>query len=345
MQFHYYVNEREKCKKMKVIIFTGSIDFSRALSNRFVQLDDRLQVQIIKKQDGIFMNEDLSDAVVVTDICISNEPYVEKRILFLEGNRKVKLSDFLRKNNRVISKFSPVNEILVRLKSIAAEIYDGELYCYNIEKSTKTIFLRSDMGGSGVTAISISLGRVTAARPGRRPLYINCTGSDNWKIYCGVDNKPLRPQRELEYMLNKGNCISLSDYVFRDMYGLSYLNIKGNVEALINLINKGSDFDTAYVDLGKNEFINFGIGFNVLNKKDLRFFSFKEQLIEKEQDDKYKGFIIENNSYCSMRKENIFQIVYDTESFLQNGCNLEIAMDRDFARGVRKLEEAINEAE
>ena len=122
-----------------------------------------------------------------------------------------------------------------RLDSMAAlreiyrmivDVYQTEQGCFVPGAKGKSMlygFLPAT-GGCGATALAITFGRILAGRDSERVLYIqqgSRTGKDKgYSLYFEGEKMPLRPSRELGFLLLEGKCFCIENYMAEDRYGL-----------------------------------------------------------------------------------------------------------------------------
>ena len=262
----------------------------------------------------------------------------------------------------------PMHEVYAEMLDVYRNMYG---ISFEKKRLSKTIVYRfaSMAGGSGVSAISITMARLLVCK-GSKVLYINAGGSASWRLYASGCPEPLRGSDELELMIKTQTGFSLASYVQTDDYGLEILEIRRNIRKVIEYIAKLGIYDAVVVDMPEGDYTGWADStFLVLNEKDVRrvdpghmidgrkhpiilrgrinFMQYKEynpsDCDTADENmcsvDSEVMTLVRNRSYYSIAEGDAIHIADDAASFelVDGGKGIKIALDKNFARGVEKL--------
>lgn len=286
--------------------------------------------------------------VYLTDRIYMAERIGRKAILLMQGKEMEYTGVFTDE----AAAWPKAAETYRRLDSMAAlreiyrmivDVYQTEQGCFIPGAQGKSIlygFLPAT-GGCGATALAITFGRILAGRDSERVLYIqqgSRTGRDKgYSLYFEGEKMPLRPSRELEFLLLEGKCFCIENYMAEDRYGLFYLRIQSGIEQLLRHLEKENAFSSIILD-GKGCDKNAALHkvFYVLNRQDCRT-EFLLQNAKKETEEDPDRIILLNQCGCFKETENLFWLPRDEESFRCEENHVEISMHMAFARAMRTV--------
>lgn len=329
-------------KTIKIGICVRNNNYAHKLASVMTKQMSGLDISVISAADEALCGE-LSEYgeqgesdVILSDM--DTEVY-RPNCLLLEGESKISCCEEYRTNERIMSRFEPVSHILQRAVEIYEEI-NGIGALRQCENASTLYKFQSDMGGSGTTAVALTMARLLACEYGKKVLYIN-TGVYKSEIWYACDSQTaLRPAAELECMIRNNMNFNIFSYTAKDPYGVYILEKSGrsgNADAVLGKICEEKNFDVIIADMAKNEskFL-FSKTFVVSSEKDGRSRIARENYENAAEADGDVWEIRNRSSYNHIEKKVIY-IADDAESFAVMKNGIEIALDKSFASGVRRL--------
>lgn len=280
--------------------------------------------------------------IFLTDTAPYLYEYEPKLIILEEGPGSEpypKQIEEYRSRGRVMSKLSSVSQLLQRIFEIYEELY-GKSFFSEGAASPITYSFSSAMGGSGTSAAALTAARLLSCEGGKRVLYAGLGGSQSREWYIKQVQRAARSVDELKYILKNGMEYTISSYIARDQWGLSILCGSGNLhsdEALLQAIEKERIFDVIVADMPREAGEPaFEKKFEVINVRDERS-SKAVELYKGRESREADSYLIMNRSYGNHRENGAIHIVNDPSSFVYTAEGIEIALDKAYAEGIRRL--------
>lgn len=267
----------------------------------------------------------------------------EPKLIVLEGDPgrepHGKQIEEYRSRGRVMSKLSSVSQLLQRIFEIYEELY-GKSFFSEGSASSVTYSFSSAMGGSGTSAAALTAARLLSCEGGKRVLYAGLGGSQSREWYIKQVQRAARSVDELKYILKNGMEYTISSYIARDQWGVNILCGSGNVqsdETLLRAIERERIFDVIVADMPQEASEPaFEKKFEIINVRDERSARAAE-LCKGRQSREAESYLIMNRSYGNHREDKVLHIVNDPSSFVHTAEGIEIALDKSYAEGVRRL--------
>ena len=272
---------------------------------------------------------------------------------------------------------SQISEMIVKrvscLRGGWMNTADGKNICH-----TAAFFSR--WGGSGVTSLALSVGRILSGAFGERVLYLPFTCRDGSLDYrdAGFQHKTegagtLCRGQELVYRMKYDRLSCLSSFVSEDEYGLHYLSVQNgeeNILAGLDLeeltqfyahLQEVGGYDWIVADWGSmspKEWFSFSI--YVENMQDSRTgYCQSHYPVDSGRTEKDGKAVCETGT-CKIILQNhglenrltdrydgtaFVEIIHDGESFLtrDDGC-VEISLNKSFSEGVKIIADYLMEA-
>jgi len=236
-----------------------------------------------------------------------------------------------------------------------------------------SLSLFSMQGGSGVTAVAVTAGRLLAGMYGEKTLYVPMTPEDGSMLY----NEPLMTVnqkhqgdvllKELQYRIKNDRPLYMDRFVGQDEYGLEYLctgmssgmwkemKPEERSKLLWNIAEQGR-YQWLILDWGKQTAIpDFGVPAELFSNADSRINCIKRWNGSKPgsgtRSHSHKIQILNHGrkNSAEMVQEGVrAEILQDGESFTpentENGISyVKISMNKLFSEGVRNLVEILME--
>lgn len=322
---------------IKIGINVKNERYAHNLARVMAKQSDRLDITIISESRYNAYQEMLKQDILISD---KDEIYAyDPGYLLLEGNERLTCCEEYREKEQLMSKFEPVTHILRRV----IEMYEnrsGNRFSQSCENGSFIYQVLSDMGGSGATAVALTMARLFACEHGKKVLYINEGGSECSRWYINDAQSALRSAPELDCMIR--NCVEFNifSYLTKDEYGVYVLERSGrqqNSDALIEKLCEEKIFDIIIADMQccKSRLL-FYRSFFVRSEKDGRS-RIRREYGEASADEGEAIWEIRNRSTYNHRIGKVIHIADDAASFVPSKAGIEIALDRDFASGVRRL--------
>ncbi len=267
-----------------------------------------------------------------------------------------------------------ISRIYKKIMDIVSEKRDGAGSAYifggngaEAGETARILSFFSRQGGSGVTSLAVTAGRMLSGMYGEKVLYICTKKEDDSLMYrCSTGGDGLL--QELRYRLKNRRPIYLDRFTERDDYGLEYLRISGSGETLAELkaeemqpllqeIGEAGGYEWILLDTGvPGSMPDWGMPVEICNTDDSRCWiqQAAEEKLRNPEDCRETGIRgIQIWNRCTGKEclpqtiDCLFEIPYDRESFLcaedswkqemgQN-CWTDISMYKTFAAGVRNL--------
>lgn len=309
-------------ESMKVGIYVSNENYAKDMARWLAGRSSKISIDILNGQPRDEKQ---------LDILISDKASFHKG---LEDDQRLGLPKNLRMMRDSEGMVCVNERAPIPMPEIYANMLDVYKNMYGIpferKCNSKTIIYRfaSMAGGSGVSAISITMARLLVCK-GAKVLYINAGGSASWRMYASGCQEPLRGSDELELMIKNRTGFSLASYVMTDSYGLEILEIRRYIRRVIEYITSLGTYDAVVVDMPEGDYTAWADAtFLVLNEKDIR-----------RVDPEGKVTLVRNRSYYSIAEGDAIHIADDMASFevVDGGKGIKIALDKNFARGVEKL--------
>ena len=296
-------------------VFMKDEKLSEILGQELMLSIPGLKIEILKESPVSTENaEDIERHMIVTDRDDISAPVL------------IKVDE---KDIDVFKITSALAEDMAKLKGKDTDVSAG------CDEKIKVIAFRSDGGGSGVTAVSLTAARLLNSLAGKRALYVNMTENDGFRLYGGPELKEDidRKRRQLAFCLEKGHPASIRGYVQVDEEGLHCLDCGGRGDWKDIFSEKISDF------LSENG-LREGYDFVVADMGD-------KGDINSDWCDSCVNVIREDD--CRMKawgeKEGQFISTWDRESFTYEEGMIKISMCGAFADNVRGLVRTLLESE
>lgn len=225
-------------KSIKIAVYTKNMNYGKALA-RGLALEST-GIEVICAENEITDNYD----ILLTDFETLSEP------------RTLVLSDDNSKSGYVISKKHSVKEILKNIIKMYLELC-GKTFVPQMTNNTQIIGVAGTMGGAGVTAVSLTMGRILAMQSDKTTVYLNCSASDDYTIYIDCDLENTKTVQELIFRLNYEGNVFLQDYIKEDSFGLKIFKgsskvILDNLHILVKYICASENIEYMILDVGKN---------------------------------------------------------------------------------------------
>lgn len=272
------------------------------------------------------------------DIIVTDRREFEKynpKVIAMEGKGTGDFNYDYANNGQLLGKYATVSEIL---KTIVRAYERNNKLTFGGERAEgmQIISVSSLLGGSGVSAAAVTMGRQMAMNAGKSVLYMNMGGSRSWELYTHETEKPLRPARELPHMVENNLLYSLDSYVSSDKYGLKYLEGTEKAEILLDKLREMKSFDFVILDAPPPSLrIHFDRVCLIHNDKDVRT---KYDAAKQGKAFAGKELIqIVNRSARTDCEEGVFRIPEDRDSFVPCEKGIEILMDGDYAARIGKV--------
>ncbi len=228
---------------------------------------------------------------------------------------------------------SPVSLIL-REKIFEYEEKTGAAVGKPERYETDVIFIDSQFGGSGVSAVSTALGRLFAGREDRKVLLVE-KGKIARMHYLEPEYKPARSQRELEFLIEKNLKTCFSRYYLRDKYGPFFIAYSGLSSDILKLNDENKEFGLIiFAGFDEEQKLDGANYIEIVNRTDRR------HDLSGETD---KNIRVINRAEANIIEGNTVRIVNDDFSFTVDGESVLIKMDGSFLSGVDLLYEKIRE--
>lgn len=322
---------------IKIGINVKNEGYAHDLARVMAKQSDRLDITIILGSRYNAYREIAEQDILISD---KDEIYAyDPKYLLLEGNERLACCEEYREKEQLMSKLEPVTHILRRV----IEMYEngsGNRFSQSCENGTLIYQVLSDMGGSGATAVALTMARLFACEHGKKVLYINEGGSECSRWYIKAAQTALRSAPELDCMIR--NCVEFNifSYLTKDEYGVYVLergSRRQNSDALIKKLCEEKLFDIIIADMrcGESRLL-FYRSFFVRNEKDGRS-RIGSEGCEASADEGEAIWEIKNRSTYNHRVGKVIHIADDAASFVPSKAGIEIALDREFASGVRRL--------
>lgn len=325
-------------KAIKICICLKNRKYTQDLSKAMSRRSSRLDISCISCDEHTELKS-LAEKydVLLCDAEIMHE--YEPKLLLIEGSSKITCHEDYRKNGRVMSSLNPVSRILQRVTEIYEE-ESGDSFFTADESSPCKVLIYTDMGGSGVTAAALTMGRLIACESDKRVLYAGLGGTRSRDWYLSELKEAARAADELRCMVRSGVPFSIESYISKDRYGLNIFKGSGSLredeEALAAIAEKKA-FDVIIADMPQGTSrLGFEKIFCVINEKDARRSA--PQLPPKASDSEgIRICTILNRSYGNRIEGDTVHVADDPASFELTRTGIEIALDKAFAEGIRKL--------
>lgn len=322
-------------KRIIVAINLTGRQYMNDIAKGLAEFSPRLEVFLIENR-FYYTDYNLEDF----DIIVTDRKEFEKynpKIIVTESKETCNFDYDYGNNGQMLGKYPSVSEIF---KTIVRTYERNNKLTFSGERAEdiQIISLSSSLGGSGVSAAAVTMGRQIAMNTGKNVLYMNMGGSRAWKLYAYEADKALRPARELPHMIENNLVNSLDSYVSSDKYGLKYMDRTENAEIVVNKLRELKNFDIVILDAPQaNSRINFDKVCMIHNDKDSRTkydsFNQADHGLEKDKD----VVQIRNRSARTDCGEGIFRIPEDRDSFVPCEKGIEILMDGDYAARLGKV--------
>lgn len=272
------------------------------------------------------------------DIVITDRDDFEQyhpKVLILEGKWRLQYYDEYEREGQLLSRYATVTDILHALIR-TWEKNEHISFAQKKDRKTNVLAFCSLMGGSGVSAAAITVGRYLSMNSDKKVLYLNAGGSELWKLYVSYISKVSRPSRELPHLIQNDAVYSLESYVGVDRYGLRYLDKPDRPEPILKKLCEINAYDMILVDMPEPfTDIEFDKTYFVQNEKDFRTgLCPADDLSIKSGADLIE---IINRSISAGCEDGCIKIPEDRASFVRTENGIEIAMDGDYARNMRKV--------
>ena len=218
----------------------------------------------------------------------------------------------------------------------------------------RVISLFSRQGGSGVTALSVTLGRMLAGMYGEKVLYVCLSADDHSILYrdrrADSQNGPL--MQELLYRMSRRRPFCIERFTERDMYGLEYLCCgneacslesmdSGQLDSFLKEVGRAGNYRWILLDAGTRKVRSAGMQVEICSQTDCRS---RAGMTDRQDTE---GMVIWNRCCSEQRTGNggsrTAGIPEDPGSFLteeaggQISDGIEICMTKAFASGVRTI--------
>ena len=274
------------------------------------------------------------------DIIVTDRREFEKynpKVIVMEGKGAGSFDSDYDNNGQLLGKYARVSEIF---KTIVSAYERNNKLTFGGESSgnMQIIALSSLLGGSGVSAAAVTMGRQIAMSTDKKVLYMNMGGSKAWELYAYEAEKALRPARELPHMIENKVLHSLDSYVSSDKYGLKYLERTDKAEMIVDKLREMKTFDIVLLDAPPPSLgINFDKTCLIQNDKDMRtkYDSNSRADFKAGKDEEVVQII--NRSARTDWEEGMVRIPEDRNSFVPCEKGIEILMDGDYAAGIGKV--------
>lgn len=257
------------------------------------------------------------------------------KVLILGGKWRFEYYDEYERQGQLLDRCATVTDILHAVIR-TWEKNEHISFAQRKDRQTSILAFFSSMGGSGVSAAAVTIGRHLAMNSNKKVLYVNAGGSGLWKLYVSYISKASRPSRELPHLIQNDAVYSLESYVGVDRYGLRYLEKPDRPETVLKKLCEINAYDMILVDMPEPfTDIEFDKTYFVQNEKDFRTgLCPADDLSIKSGAD----FIeIINRSISAGCEDSCIKIPEDRASFVRTENGIEIAMDGDYARNMRKV--------
>lgn len=347
---------------MKVSICVKNDKYAADLARGLAERSEQLNISVVSGSESQAMSE-LGDCDVVISDEIEKKDY-DPRYLLLEGMEASVYTDMYRSEGHVIDYRSPTSVIIKHVNEIAVRTNSGRVSIQDAtENSIQICVLLSTMGGSGVSAAALTMGRILASEEGQRVLYIHIGKSKSHSCYVREAQYAIRPSAELVCMLRNDADISADSYLSKDSYGLHIIDIKDGEVYILKYIIENKLFDTVIIDTSSDvKPIPTTKLFVFHNEKDIRsklhlsseHKKSKEMAKEKSKEssshidktdswrrESENSFDVYNRSHYNYTEGKEIHIADDPVSFTVTEDRVEIAHDRDYADGIRRMAGAV----
>ncbi len=272
------------------------------------------------------------------DIIVTDRSEFEKynpKVIAMEGRSAGNFDYNYGNNGQLLGKYATVSEIFKTIVR-AYERNNKMSFSGEIAGNMQIISIYSFLGGSGVSAAAVTMGRQIAMNTDKKVLYMNMGGSRAWELYAHEADRALRPARELPHMIENNVLHSIDSYVSSDKYGLKYLERTDKAEIVVDKLREMKSFDIVILDAPPTNLrINFDKACLIHNDKDLRTKYYPlnqgESFAEKEL------IQIVNRSARTDCEDGVFRIPEDRNSFVPCEKGIEILMDGDYAARIGKV--------
>ena len=275
----------------------------------------------------------LEDSILITDFNVPQNP----KILYL--------SDFNSKIDKEpgISKLTPISEIFLKIAQMSHACFNTKLRRKTYDK-TKIISVFSEHGGSGVTSISIVLGRLLALL-GNDVLYLNCGPIDDYNKYINVDFNGVSSKREYYFFSENGLNKSIESYIANDLWGLFYFKPERGMNSLfrevdirqfIDCVVEDTRFSHIVVDYGKKDAVPLEKG-----ETSLKIIHGEKQLVLSEECVENQLRLINFSGY-KRNKKDVFHLRVDKTSFFKTDEKIDISMGSKFADDIESVLKSSN---
>lgn len=353
-------------EKMKVSICVKNDKYAADLARGLAERSEQLNISVVSGSESKAMSE-LSDCDVVISDEIEKKDY-DPRYLLLEGMEASVCTDMYRSEGQVIDYRSPTSAIIKYVNEIAVRANAGSVSMRDAtENNIQICVLLSTMGGSGVSAAALTMGRILASEEEQRVLYIHIGKSKGYSCYVREAQRAIRPSAELVCMLRNGADASADSYLSKDSYGLHLIDIEDGEVYILKYIIENRLFDTVIIDTSSDlKPIPTTRLFVFHNEKDIRSKLSLSQKHKKSKEmakeiskDKSKekssytdktdswrresenSFDVYNRSHYNYTEGQEIHIADDPVSFTVTVDGVEIAHDRDYADGIRRMVRAV----
>lgn len=285
--------------------------------------------------------EDCADESAKQDVVLSDagSDVYRANYLLLEGRDEICCCKEYRQNERIMSKFDSVTNILQRVIEIYEEVSGTRFSCKREDRCVLYRF-QSDMGGSGTTAVALTMARLLLCEQEKKVLYINAVGSECRKWYISETQAAMRSAAELDCMIRNRVDFNIFSYLSKDQYGVYVLEKFGErkeLDAVLEMICEENIFDIIIADMPRQgSGLRFDKSFIVSSERDernrIRRGMYGSTACESED-----VWEIRNRSTYNHTEGKVIHIVDDAASFTPSKGGIEIALDKAFAGGVRRL--------
>lgn len=320
-------------KNIIVAINLTSRQYMNDLARGLTDFSPGLEVFLIENR-FYYSDHNLEDF----DIIVTDRKEFEKynpKVIAMEGSATRNFDYDYGNKGQLPGKYAPVSEIFQTI----VRVYERNNKLSFSNKTTgdmKIVSISSLLGGGGVSAAAVTMGRQIAMNTGKNILYMNMGGSRSWELYAYEADKALRPARELPHMIENNVLHSMDSYVASDKYGLKYLDRTENAEIVVDKLRETNSFDLVIMDAPPSGLrINFDKTCLIHNDKDLRTKYYSANQVECFAEKELIQIV--NRSARTDCDDGIFRIPEERDSFVPCEKGIEILMDGDYAARLGKV--------
>lgn len=257
------------------------------------------------------------------------------KVIGLEGRGTYNFDTDYGNNGQMLGKYATASEIF---KTIVRTYERNNNLAFSSEAADnmQIVSLYSLIGGSGVSAAAVTIGRQISMATGKKVLYMNMGGSLQWKVYAYEAEEALRPVKELPHMIENNVLHSMDSYISTDKYGLKYLDRTEKAEIILDKLREMRIFDIVILDMPPRDLrVDFDKVCLIHNDQDVRAKYYSDG---KPNFLKGKELIqIANRSMRADCEDGIIRIPEDRESFVAREKGIEILLDGNYAARIGKV--------